>query len=219
MVRTNVQSKQPANGPRMPSVAGAHGSVRVFAAALVLAFASGCGPTATKPVKKPSVTRAQDLAAARELDQEGVRAFTDGRFRTAMEFFDAASKLGGPASELWNMAKCQQKLEDGEGAASTIERYLARKDLSVDDRAEANRELGEIRRRPSRVTVITEPAGATVVVDDKRQVVMGKSPTSFDLAPGDHTLRVELPGHSPTTKSITTNFGRPIIVELSLSKS
>ncbi|MFO0674970.1 MAG: PEGA domain-containing protein [Polyangiaceae bacterium] len=193
--------------------------VRAFALASALATAA-CGPSTPGPAKKPSASRTSpDLAAARELDQEGVRAFTDGRFRTAMDYFDAAARLGGPASELWNMAKCQQKLEDMEGAASTIEKYLSRKDLTAEDRAEANRELAEIRRRPSRVTVLTTPAGATVVVDDKRQTVMGKSPTTFDLPPGDHVLRVEMPGHAPSSKSVTTGLGRPVIVELSLSKS
>src|SRR5258706_16315894 len=58
-----------------------------------------------------------DLDAARELDQQGVRAFAAGRFREAIHFFEEARRLGGPASELWNIARCHERLDEPEESA------------------------------------------------------------------------------------------------------
>src|ERR1019366_5558773 len=81
-----------------------------------------------------------NLEAARELDQQGVRAFRDGRFSDAIRYFLSAYRLGGPSSELWNVARSRERMDDAETAAGAIEQYLAQRDLTSQDRAEA--ELG-----------------------------------------------------------------------------
>ncbi len=78
-----------------------------------------------------------DIAAARELDQEGVRSYVDGRYADAVRLFRAAYLAGGPPSELWNIVRSREKLDDPEGAAKTIEEYLAQEGLAQADRAEA----------------------------------------------------------------------------------
>ena len=69
----------------------------------------------------------EDLARARYLDQQGVHAFADGHVRDAMALFWASYRAGGPPTELWNVARCQLKLEDSDGARRTLESYLRRK--------------------------------------------------------------------------------------------
>src|SRR5271168_1219329 len=86
-----------------------------------------------------------DLARARFLDQQGVRAFADGHFRDAMTLFWASYRAGGPPTELWNVARCQLKLEDTDGARRTLETYLDQKDLADADRAEGKRLLDELK--------------------------------------------------------------------------
>src|ERR1700722_12215688 len=103
---------------------------------------------------------ADDLERARALDQQGVRAFREGRYNDAVRYFSEAFKLGGPSSELWNIARSYVKLDQPEAATHELERYLAQSDLSAEDRAGARRELEEIAHPRSTVTIASSPTGA-----------------------------------------------------------
>jgi hypothetical protein len=156
-----------------------------------------------------------DLEAARELDQEGVRAFRDGRFSDAIRFFLSAYRLGGPSSELWNVARSRERMDDLETAAAAIEQYLAQGDLSSQDRAEAERELESLRARPSILTVITVPAGAVVTIDGKQTA--GPTPVSLEIRPGAHSISVHHDGYATVTRPLESRFGRAVIVSLDLA--
>src|SRR5439155_20056348 len=118
------------------------------------------------------------LPRARVLDQQGVRAFQQGRYRDAIDYFEDALKLGGPSTELWNIAKCHQKLDEPELADEALERYLARGDLSATDRADAEKLRKEIRTRASSVTVTSSPTGAKVTIDGKPR---GTTPMTVEV--------------------------------------
>jgi hypothetical protein len=155
--------------------------------------------------------------AARVLDQEGVQSFRDGRYADAISYFQAAYASGGPSSELWNIARSKERMDDAEGAAESIDAYLALKDLSPSDRAEAAHEVQALRERPSTLTVLTAPAGATVTVDGK--FAPGTTPLSLDVRAGAHTLIVRRDGYAPETRGIQARFGRAVIVTLDLARS
>jgi hypothetical protein len=155
-----------------------------------------------------------DLDRARALDQQGVRAFREGRYNDAIRYFEEAFKLGGPSSELWNVARCEVKLDEPEAAADSLTRYLARTDLSADDRAGAKRELDELSRRRSTVTIASSPTGAFVAIDGKR---IGRTPTSADVAPGEHAVAVQREGYPPHVETVTARYGRAIIVDAILA--
>jgi len=155
-----------------------------------------------------------DLGAARELDQQGVRAFREGRFSDAIRYFRSAYHLGGPSSELWNVARSREGMDDAETAAGAIEQYLARHDLPAEDRAEAERELHALRSRPSVLTVITAPPGAVLNVDGRQTA--GSTPVSLDVRPGPHTLVVRRDGYATESRDIEPRFGRAVILSLHL---
>jgi len=155
-----------------------------------------------------------DVGAARELDQEGVRSFAGSRYADALAYFRSARTLGGPPSELWNIARCLERLDDPEGAARTLDEYLAQRDLPPADRVEAQREVVAIRARTSALTVTTIPAGATVAVDG--QTAFGPTPATTELRPGAHTLVVRRAGYATRTLPIDARFGRAVIVALDL---
>jgi hypothetical protein len=157
----------------------------------------------------------QNVVAARALDQEGVRSFREGRYADAVRYFRAAHRLGGPSSELWNVARSRERLDDAEGAANAIEEYLAQQDLSRSDRAEAERELRAIRARTSVLTVTTNPAGALVIVDGKQTA--GPTPLTVEIPPGAHTIAVRRDGYAAETRSLEARFGRAVIVSLDLA--
>jgi len=154
------------------------------------------------------------LEGARELDQQGVKAFAEGRYGDAVVLFRASRALGGPPSETWNVARCLERIDDAEGASRVIDEYLAASDLSPQDRTEAEREGRALKGRPSPLTVTTSPPGASVWVDG--QALGGPTPASFEVRPGTHALAVKRAGYSTESLSVEARFGRAIVVALDL---
>ncbi len=158
-----------------------------------------------------------DLERARVLDQQGVRAYKEERYNDAIRFFEEAFRIGGPPSELWNVAKCRLRLDDPEGAAKEIEKYLSQSGLSANDRAEAEQQLREIEHRPSTLAVESSPGGATVYIDGKRNAPAGTTPATISVAPGSHKVSIERAGYEPYEKSVDAKYGRSIIVDAQLA--
>jgi hypothetical protein len=157
--------------------------------------------------------RSPDIAAARELDQQGVRSYVEGRYTDAVHLFRDAFRAGGPPSELWNIARSKEKLDDPEGAAGAIEEYLSQSSLVPSDRAEAERELRALQSRNSLLVVATEPEGATVTIDGKTS---GTTPASLEIRPGSHTLSVHRDGFADEARTLDARFGRAMFVSLDL---
>lgn len=206
---------------RVPSFA-ARRIARALGSMALGAWCLGCtlrpGEPGARLADDPIPPHAQpSLDGARELDQQGVRAFAEGRYADAVLFFRGSRALGGPASETWNVARCLERLDDAEGAARAIDDYLAARDLTAQDRAEAEREARALRGRPSWLTVTTTPPGATVTVDG--QPVGGPTPTSLELRPGVHTVAVRRAGSVPASRTVEARFGRAVVVALDLGET
>ncbi|MBX3219792.1 MAG: PEGA domain-containing protein [Labilithrix sp.] len=177
-----------------------------FLVALALALA---GPAAAQTRGRGG----EDLTRARALDREGAKAYAEGRYADAIRAFEEAYRLGGPAFELWNIAKCHLRLDQPEQAAASLERYLAVPDLPKADRNEATQQLESLKKRPSTLTVSSTPSGAEVSVDGK--TVDGRTPLSMSIAPGSHTVTVSSSTGAPFTREIEARYGRPITVDAS----
>jgi len=137
-----------------------------------------------------------------------VRAFAEGHVRDAMTLFQESYRAGGPPTELWNVARCQLKLDDPEAARATLQEYLAKKGLSPQDRAEAQRLLDDLERRPSPFVVASTPAGAMVSVDGH---VWGMTPYTGTLPPGEHDVDV-----GGSSKHVEARGGRMVVVSVRL---
>ncbi|MBX3185792.1 MAG: PEGA domain-containing protein [Labilithrix sp.] len=169
----------------------------------------------------PAVARAQgsrdDLARARALDQQGAKAYADGRYNDAIRYFEEAHRLGGPPFELWNIAKCHVRLDQPEQAAEMLEKYLATRSLPADDREEATQQLEGLRRRPSTLTIASTPSGAGVAVDGRAPLEGNHTPLTTTVAPGTHTITLTMPSHAPYTQQVEAKYGRAIIMDARLS--
>jgi hypothetical protein len=161
------------------------------------------------PHAKPSIE------GARELDQQGVKAFGEGRYADAVVLFRGSRALGGPSAEVWNVARCLERLDDAEGAAEAIDAYLAATDVGAQDRAEAEREGRVLKGRPSWLTVTTTPAGASVAVDGQ-PASGGLTPTSLELRPGAHAVSVKRAGYEAQSRIVEARFGRALVVAIDL---
>jgi hypothetical protein len=115
-----------------------------------------------------------------------VKAYAECRFDDAIHYFEEAYPLGGPAFEIWNVAKCHLRLDQPEQAAASLERYLATPNLPKEEREGARWQLESPKKRPSRLTVSSTPIGALVTVDGKD--VPGRTPVSVSVPPGSHTV-------------------------------
>jgi hypothetical protein len=189
---------------------------------IALLAAASCGPPAwqgrlSSDEQETHVMARPNVESARELDQEGVRAFRDGRFADAARYFRTAYRLGGPSSELWNIARSLERIDDVEGAAAAIDAYLAHRDLSSQDRAEAEHELYALRSHPSTLTVTTTPPGATVILDAKQ--VLGVTPLSVDLPAGAHSIALRRDGYAAQSRAVEARLGRAVIVALDLARA
>ena len=188
-----------------------------------VALASACGgavgpshPRVEDPLHAAE-PRGPNLDAARELDQQGVRAFREARYEDAIRDFHAARDLGGPPSELWNIARSEERVDDAERAVQVLDEYLAAPDLTPADRAEAEREKKLLATRPSTLTITTTPPGAQVTLDGQRAA--RTTPLSLEIANGPHTVDVRLPGYVPWTQPVEARFGRTVVVALYLARA
>ncbi len=158
----------------------------------------------------------KDLARAKEKDKEGSKAYGEGRYADAIRHFDEAYHLGAPPFELWNIAKCHLRLDQPEQAAEMLEKYLATPNLPKEDREEAGQQLEQLKKRESKVTVTSTPAGANVTVDGK--AVNGVTPLTTTVSPGNHTVQVSAPTGVPFTKTIDARYGRALTVDAQLKE-
>lgn len=192
----------------------------VLAASLALVLATTPAYAQMAPVRSASTPprSAEDLARARVLDQQGAKAYADGRYNDAIRYFEESYRLGGPPFELWNIAKCHVRLDQPEQATEMLERYLATPTLPADERDEATQQLEALRRRPSTVTIASAPSGAAVTIDG-RPAEGGKTPTSFNVQPGSHTITLTFPKHAVYTQTFEAKYGRAIILDVPLAKA
>ena len=198
--------------------------MRIALSMLLALAASACVPSAQRPgdVLMPAPKRMEsgaikgsDLDAARELDQQGVRAFAAGRYREAIRYFNEAWRLGGPPTEIWNIARCHERLDEPEESAKAIEQYLAIPAVGGDERTDAQRELERLKMRPSILIVVTAPAGAAITLDGQPA---GVTPTSLEVAAGAHTVLFKRDGFASKTTRVDAHFGRGVILEVELVK-
>lgn len=177
---------------------------------MVMAGVSLSAPSVAAPSKR-------DLARARALDKEGGKAYAEGRYRDAIKAFEQAYKLGGPAFELWNAAKCYVRLDELDKAGEMLERYLATSNLPKADRDEATSQLDQLKKRPSSLSVTSSPSGAAVTLDGKP--LEGQTPITTTIPHGRHTVTITLKaGARPISRQVEAVYGRPVVVDAQLDE-
>jgi hypothetical protein len=151
---------------------------------------------------------------ARTLFADGQKALDSGDVQTAEKDFEEAYKTLPNAAVLLKIADCRSRLSDDAGAVDALQRYLAERQ-NAPDRAEVESRINAIKQKPAVVSVTTTPTGATILVDgsDSGQV----TPADLKLAPGDHTIAVQLAQYETIQQSITVEFASRKRLELTLA--
>jgi tetratricopeptide (TPR) repeat protein len=143
---------------------------------------------------------AQPVELARMRYREGVEAYRATRYRESIDYFLEADRLSPSAALSFNIARAYEKIDDPAAALRWYRDYL-RRDPTAKDRAAVESLIHSFEERLSKkgvqqVTVLSEPPGATVVVDGQP---VGVTPWTSEIAPGTHQLELRLEGYAPAT--------------------
>jgi hypothetical protein len=188
----------------------------LFLAALAIAGCANNESSARPVVALRSA--APNYDRARELNEAGVDAYRAQHLRDAIEYFHESWRLRGEALVLLNEALCHEQLGEPEIEASLIEEYLKQPGLRPEDRTEPQRTLATLKSRPSRLTIVTTPAGALLSIDGHAQPGIA-TPLTTTIVAGMHTVVVKKDGFQPESHAIEASFGRAVILELDLVKA
>jgi hypothetical protein len=105
--------------------------------------------------------------------QRAVSLYGETDYRAALVEFKRAYAIAPNVSVLYNVGETQYQLQDYAGALSTFTRYLAESNANEAHRAEVEGTLEVLRSRVGHVSVVTDPPGADITVDD---LSVGRTP-------------------------------------------
>ena len=149
-----------------------------------------------KPAKQPD---AKTKKAARTAYGDGQKEFEAGNFEAAYEKFKEANELiPAPHAEYWMALSLdrQQKLDESIAAYEAFLQNPEASKVGEEQVASARTRLDELKAKlPGKLSIITEPPGATILIDGAP--VQGMSPMVQELPPGMHKLSVRLDGYEP----------------------
>lgn len=135
-------------------------------------------------------------ARARKLYERGAQAYAEGRFFAAADLFLETHRVYPTPQLLFNIGRAFDKLGNISGALRYYRDYLRQAPGSSDENEVTTRvrELeSELEQRGTQqLTVLTDPEGATVLLDGQP---VGLSPFTGNTYPGKHRVTLVLAGH------------------------
>ncbi len=168
--------------------------------------------TAQAPAAPPS---AADLAAAKKHYAEGEKRFKAGDMAGALPEFKAANDVKATPQAERFIGLCEDALGHYAAASEWFDKFLAHVPDKMGAQAdEVRKRSAEIHAMPGKVHVVTNPPGASVLIDDKPQP--GPTPFDVDLAPGPHVLKFTEPGRLPADKTVDVTFASAPAVTVDL---
>jgi tetratricopeptide (TPR) repeat protein len=140
----------------------------VLAVAALFSLSTGWQPRVAHAVDEP------DMSEARALFLAGRVAFDEGRFETAIKYFEASYEQSQRPALLYNIAQCFDRLRRDAPALAAFERYLA---LAPDA---DNRALVEVRVQALRAALAAQATEAPASVTEPPTPMAPAGPTRAD---------------------------------------
>ncbi len=161
--------------------------MRLLCALLVLSLA----PPATAAGRS---LEAGAPAAANQRYNIGIRLYRAGNYAEAAREFRVAQSLYPASNKLaFNLGRALERSGDLSGAIEQYEAYLARaseakeRDEVIAIIAALKAELAD---RAGTLRISSDPAGASIYLDDDLETPRGRTPLSLHLRPGHHSVRL-----------------------------
>src|SRR5688572_21413922 len=144
---------------------------------------------------------------ARELYERGAQAYREARYEAAIDLFLRAHRLEPHAELNYDLGRAYEGAGDLARAIASFREFL-RLEPNAKDRAVVEARVKNLERRlgasQPRVSVISNPEGATVAIDDR---VVGTTPYAGSVSPGAHRVDVRRTGHRPVSRDVKPGQG------------
>jgi tetratricopeptide (TPR) repeat protein len=154
-------------------------------------------PTTLAPKLDLEGPEAEAKDRARVLFQRGVAAYRAGKFYDAVDVFLETQRLYPDTQLCFNVARAYENLGDESAALRYYRDYLRQADRPSDGAEVRDRvrrlEQQLAQRGAQQLTVLSQPEGATVLLDGKP---VGITPWTGDTYPGKHRLALALERHA-----------------------
>jgi hypothetical protein len=157
------------------------------------------------------------VARARALFDEGVRAYAAGRYYDAIDRFTETARIYPNQQLSFNIAKAYDNLGHRSAALCFYREYL-RSSSDPPDAAKVTARVEELERALAergvqQLTVLSEPSGATVVLDGEP---VGLSPWTGESWPGRHRVELKREGYVTAEQVVELDAHRAAELELTL---
>jgi len=168
---------------------------------------------AADPAPAPNDSTAQ----AREAFTIAQKLYKQARYSEAAAKFEETFVLRPHPVIQYNIGRCYEALGELTKALRAYKDYL-RLMPEAEDKVTVNDAVVNIERRMQdkgvqQVLVYAEPSSATISVDGK---VLGGSPASTELKPGNHQVSVTAPDHDPMQRAFVLTAQRSVQMSLAL---
>ena len=159
---------------------------------------SGGLPPAAPAAPEESAEESPRVQARAAYDR-GQAAFGKGDFEQALAAFETAYGLLPNPIVLRSIAKSEERLGRIVDAISHLSAFL-RALPDHPERAQIEREISELRRRPGTLVFVVTPVDALIQVDDRPAAL--RSRAAIQLSPGPHLVTVTRTGHERVLREI-----------------
>lgn len=175
-------------------------------------------PAAPNPsVDKPPEKTDDDTLAAKKYFQWAQSLYKQARYSEAIAKFEEAYRLKPHPTIFFNIGRCYEQLNDIPRALKNYRDYLRiapeAKDRELVSDAIANLERRLKEQGVQQLSVLTDPTGARITVDEK---YMGLSPLSLELKPGNRLIGISKEGFESIDKNVVLSAEKSMEITISL---
>lgn len=181
------------------------------------------GPVALAQPDEELSEEEQKKQEAGRYFQEGTELFEKERYLAAIKAFEKANELFPHHLNIYNIAKSYEKLGFADECIDWYQQYLK---AYEDKKGEPPPDVNDIKNSIDKcrlgtmleVTFESEPAGANIYLDKKREKLVGQTPFKQRMEPGTYTLFLDLAGHQPFEKTFVVKKGQPLSFSFKLER-
>ena len=176
-----------------------------------VAFAQGSKATA-KPAgttAKPAGTTAKpgnnlpsaaDKKKAGAAFKKGKELFDKSQWKEARDEFKQAEEIIPAGAAEFYIARCSEELGESSEAASWYDKAISSGKLKPELETDAKARLSALKTKPAKVTVSSDPSGASIWLDGKD--TGKKTPSDIDVPPGTHKISLQAAGKKQSDQDV-----------------
>lgn len=166
----------------------------------------------------PTPADVQARERAKQLYEQGVTAFREGRYSDAVDKLLEADRVMPNAAFSYNIALVYEQMGDERSALRWLRNYLRQSTQPTDADAAT---VAKVRKLESalqsqglqQVSILSEPPGATIQLDGR---ALGITPFTTEITPGIHRITLMLEGYEPAQRDFELRPDRSTDVAFAL---